>query len=295
MDEFVATTGYHRRYACWLLANWYRETVWWKKGVDKIILVKDPRLPKKRRKPRWYGQNVLEALKKVWEILNCPCGKRLAPFLKEVVPVLEGHQEITLEPEVREKLLQISAASIDRLLKEEKKRWQIKGKATTSSLLKSQIPVRTYSEWDENKSGFIEVDLVGHDGGNVDGIYIQTLTATDIATGWTETVAVKNKAQVWVFEGLQALTKRFPFPILGIDSDNGGEFINHHLLEHCQAHGITFTRSRPYRKNDTCYVEQKNYTVVRKMVGYLRYETQEELELVNYPVLPHGALEALKI
>ena len=116
LEEFVATTGYNRTYASWLLSNWYREDVWRTKGGDKVILVKDPHLPRKRRKQPWYDQKVCEALKKIWEIQNYPCGKRLAPFLNELVPILEKHQEIVLEPEVREKILQISAASIDRLL-----------------------------------------------------------------------------------------------------------------------------------------------------------------------------------
>jgi len=168
-------------------------------------------------------------------------------------------------------------------LKDERKKWQVRGKSTTKpgTLLKSQIPIRTFSEWNENKPGFIEVDLVGHDGGYLDGFYIQTLTATDIHTGWTETEAVKNKARVWVFAALKNLRNRFPFLILGIDSDNGGEFINHPLHEYCLSEKITFTRSRSYRKNDNCYVEQKNYSVVRKMVGYRRYDTLEEQEILN--------------
>ena len=126
-------------------------------------------------------------------------------------------------------------------------------------LLKSQIPIRTFSEWDENKPGFIEVDLVGHDGGHIDGFYIQTLTATDIFTGWTETEAVKNKARVWVFEGLKNNRSRFPFPILGIDSDNGGEFINHPLYEYCLAEKISFTRSPPTARTITATWSRKTF------------------------------------
>jgi len=129
--------------------------------------------------------------------------------------------------------------------------------------------------------GFIEIDLVGHDGGYAWGEYIQSLNAVDICTGWTETVAVRNKAQVWVFEALKHIRERLPFELLGIDSDNGAEFINAHLLKYCNAEGLTFTRSRPYRKNDNCHVEQKNYTVVRQYVGYLRHDTDEELMVMN--------------
>ena len=283
LDEFVATTGYNRSYASWVLSNWGREISRRLKNWDKIVLVKDPKLKKKRTRLRIYDQTVLLPLKKVWGILNYPCGKRLKPFLKEIVPVLEKFREIIIDPVIREKILNMSAATIDRLLKGEREKWQVKGKSTTKPgmLLKSQIKIRTFSEWNENKPGFIEVDLVGHDGGYIDGFYIQTLTATDIFTGWTETEAVKNKARIWVFEGLKNNRSRFPFPILGIDSDNGGEFINHPLYEYCLAESITFTRSRSYRKNDNCYVEQKNFSVVRKMVGYRRYDTEEEQKILN--------------
>ncbi len=283
LDEFVATTGYNRSYASWILSNWGREISRRLKNWDKIVLVKDPKLKKKRIRLRIYDQSVLPPLKKVWGILNYPCGKRLKPFLKEIVPVLEKFREIVIDPAIRKKILEMSAATIDWLLKGEREKWQIRGKSTTKPgmLLKSQIKIRTFSEWDENKPGFIEVDLVGHDGGYIDGFYIQTLTATDIFTGWTETEAVKNKARIWVFEGLKNHRSRFPFPILGIDSDNGGEFINHPLYEYCLAENITFTRSRSYRKNDNCYVEQKNFSVVRKMVGYRRYDTEEEQKILN--------------
>jgi hypothetical protein len=283
LDEFVATTGYNRNYASWVLSNWGREISRRLKNWDKIVLVKDPKLKKKRIRLRIYDQAVLLPLKKVWGILNYPCGKRLKPFLKEIVPVLEKFREIIIDPAIRKKILEMSAATIDRLLKGEREKWQVRGKSTTKPgmLLKSQIKIRTFSEWNENKPGFIEIDLVGHEGGYIDGFYIQTLTATDIFTGWTETEAVKNKARIWVFEGLKNHRSRFPFPILGIDSDNGGEFINHPLHEYCLAESITFTRSRSYRKNDNCYVEQKNFSVVRKMVGYRRYDTEEEQKILN--------------
>lgn len=283
LNEFVATTGYNRNYAAWVLRNWGREIGRYLKNGDKIVLVKDPRLKASRNKPKIYNQPVLPALKKIWGILNYPCGKRLAPFLPEIIPALEKHGEISLDSDTRKKLLEISAATIDRLLKSEREKWQVRGKSTTKpgTLLKSQIPIRTFADWNENKPGFIEADLVGHDGGYIDGFYIQTLTATDIFTGWTETEAVKNKARVWVFAGLKNMRNRFPFPILGIDSDNGGEFINHPLYEYCLFEEITFTRGRSYRKNDNCYVEQKNYSVVRKMVGYRRYDTEEEQTILN--------------
>lgn len=283
LDEFVATTRYNRVYASWLLSNWGREISRRLRNGDKLVLVKEPRRKRTRKRPPTYDRDLFPALRKIWGILNYPCGKRLAPFLPEVVSRLESHGELALSPELRKKLLTISAATVDRLLKEEKKKWLFRTRATTKPgvFLKSQIPVRTFAQWDEKAPGFIEVDLVGHDGGHLDSFYIQTLTTTDIFTGWTETAAVKNKARAWVFNGLCDIRERFPFPLRGIDSDNGSEFINHHLLEYCRANEITFTRSRPHRKNDTCYVEQKNYAVVRKIVGYGRHDTEAELVLLN--------------
>ncbi|WP_083816150.1 integrase catalytic domain-containing protein [Thermodesulfobium narugense] len=154
-----------------------------------------------------------------------------------------------------------------------------KGKTYTKpgSLLKSQIPIRTFSEWDESIPGYLEIDLVGHEGGDLRGEFIQTLTAVDICTGWIEIDALRNKAQRWVFESIDEIKKRLPFKLFGIDSDNGAEFINHQPHRYCVENNITFTRSRKYRKNDNCYVEQKNYSVVRKYVGYFRYDREVEL------------------
>ncbi len=147
--------------------------------------------------------------------------------------------------------------------------------------MKKNIPIRTFSEWDNAKPGFFEVDLVSHDGGLSKGDFIQSLNFTDIATCWDEMIAVKNKAQRWVFAGIKEIKERLPFTILGFDSDNGSEFINHHLIVYCEEQQITFTRSRPYRKNDSCYIEQKNWSVIRRTVGYGRYDTDRELCLLN--------------
>jgi hypothetical protein len=159
----------------------------------------------------------------------------------------------------------------------------LRGQARTKpgTLLKHQIPIRTFAEWDEQQPGFGEIDLVGHDGGVGAGDYCQTLDFTDVATTWTETVAVRNKAQARVFEALQKVRKQLPFPLLGLDSDNGSEFINDQLLRYCRQEQITFTRSRPYRKNDNCFVEQKNYSIVRRAVGYARYDTDEQGAILN--------------
>jgi len=159
----------------------------------------------------------------------------------------------------------------------------VKGRSHTKpgTLLKHQIPIRTFSEWNEQRPGFVEIDLVGHDGGNGSGEFSQTLTVTDVCTGWTDMQAVKNKAQCWVFEALCDIRDRLPFDLLGIDSDNGSEFINDQLYRYCIQEKITFTRARSYRKNDNCFVEQKNYSVIRRAVGYMRHDTEEELQILN--------------
>jgi len=177
----------------------------------------------------------------------------------------------------------MSAATIDRLLKVDRRRIDLKRRSGTKpgSLLKHQIPVRTFADWDEEIPGFLEIDLVAHNGGNPRGEFAQTLDITDIHSAWTETRAVRNKAQVWVFEALMDISRGLPFPIKGIDSDNGSEFINAHLVRYCDEKEISFTRSRPSRKNDNCFVEQKNYSVVRKTIGYARHDTAEELALLN--------------
>ena len=204
-------------------------------------------------------------------------------MLKEMLAILQRHKEIKVTREIKKKLLRISASTIDRILKPERKKYELKGRSLTKpgTLLKHQIPIRTFSEWDEQRPGFVEIDLVGHEGGNPRGDFIQTLNVTDVCTGWTEMQAVKNKAQIWVFEALKDIRGKLPFDLLGIDSDNGGEFINDHLVRFCHEERINFTRSRSYRKNDNCFIEQKNYTIVRRYVGYARYDTEIAQKLLN--------------
>lgn len=245
LDEFCYVTGYNRSYAARVLR-------------DKEQKRNKP--AKKRTRRRIYGQDVLIPLRKIWAILDGICGKRLVAILPQVIPRLEHFGEIKLSDEAREKLSQISASTIDRVLKADRRRMQLKGRSGTKpgTLLKHKIPIRTFAQWDENRPGFVEIDLVGHDGGNSRGEFAQSLNITDVYSGWTQTRAVKNKAQVWVFEALKAIRSELPFDLLGIDSDNGSEFINDQLFRYCQGQKITFTRTRPYRKNDNCYVEQKN-------------------------------------
>jgi hypothetical protein len=265
LDEFVAATGYHRKYAIRLL----------KHGPG-------PRAMKKKGRPKKYTGEVIDALIEIWEICGRICSKRLQPFLPEMVAVLERHQEIQLSAETKTLLLEMSSATIDRRLKQERFESR-RGMSTTKpgTLLKKSIPVRTYTPWDEEKPGFEEIDLVAHCAQTTEGQYLYTLTSTDIATGWTECLAIANKTQLAVSHAVEELQGRLPFELLGLDSDNGSEFINGTLYRYCQTQEITFTRSRPYRKNDQAHVEQKNWSVVRRTVGYDRLETPEELALLN--------------
>jgi len=281
LNEFIRLTGYNRCYACQILKKKERLLGYLNIAGKRIKYVADRKT--KRKKKRFYDKEIFMVLKKIWIICDYICSKRLAPFLSEIIPVLEKHGEINLTTKVREKLFKVSAATIDRMLAETRKRYRIKGRSTTrpGSLLKKSIPIRTFADWDEKVPGFFEVDLVSHDGSAVRGDFLQSLNFTDVATGWVEMIAVKNKAQVWVFAGIKSIKERLPFSILGIDSDNGAEFINAHLLRYCRGGHITFTRSRPYRKNDSCFVEQKNYSVIRRTVGYSRYDTDKELNTLN--------------
>jgi len=285
LNYLVGVAGYNRSYAARALRKEAQALVLRRKRNRALFEgdKEEKARGKRRTKRKIYDQEVFLTLRKIWVICDCLCGKRLAPFLSEIIPVLKRWGELEIKEEVQEKLLRISPATIDRLLQREKKKYQLKGKARTKpgTLLKKQIPIRTFSQWDEGRPGFVEVDLVSHDGGNPRGDFCQTLDLTDVATGWTETRAVKNKAQIWVFQALKEIRRKLPFELLGVDSDNGGEFINAHLAQYCQREKITFTRSRPLRKNDNCYVEEKNYSVVRKTVGYWRYDTEEELEVLN--------------
>ena len=283
LSEFVRLTGYNRSYASWLLRNAGRKIQISTPKGPKIILVADPNRKIKRKRPKIYDQKVKKALIKVWAILDYPSSLHLKAMLPGIIPKLEKHRELHLSEEVREKLLRISRSTIDRLLAPERKRLKLKSRARTKpgSLLKKQIAIRTHADWKEDEPGFVEVDLVGHDGGLAKGDFAWSLTLVDIATQWTEIEALKNRAQVWTFSALEEIRRRLPFPLKGLDCDNDSAFINHHLFRWCQKQGIIFTRSRPYQKNDNCHVEQKNWTVARRYLGYFRYDTEEALEVMR--------------
>ena len=238
--------------------------------------------PRKARTPT-YSARVVSGLEQCWRVARCPAGKRLAPMLAVLVPMLRRDGELVLSDTEADLLMAMSAATIDRRLQNAKTVAGFTGRSHTKpgSLLKSQIPIRTWSEWDENTPGFVEIDLVGHEGGNSFGEFCFTLTVTDVATGWTINRSIPNKAAIHVVEAIKHITALFPFPILGIDSDNGSEFINAHLYDYCLANKITFTRGRPGNSNDGSHVEQKNWTHVRSLVGYLRFDTPAELAVLN--------------
>jgi hypothetical protein len=280
LDEFVETAKCSRYHARWLLRNHGRRV----EVKPLVFLEGDARKRVRKRRKKEYGPEVLPPLKRLWEMLDFICGKRLVAALREVLPRLVACGELRLRKSIRKKLLEMSASTIDRLLKTEREKYRLKkrrGGTKPGTLLKHQIPVRTYDDWDEAKPGFLEMDLVAHDGGTASGDYCHTLDMTDVATGWTEQRAVLNKAEKWVFEALQDLRRELPFPLLGLDSDNGTEFINYHLLDFCKQEKISLTRARPYRKNDTCYVEQKNWSIVRRFAGYARYEGQNTCDTLN--------------
>lgn len=284
LDEFVGLTGLVRAYASHVLKTYGTRRSVVVDGQRVVVIVGQTNNGKHcRKRLRRYDQAVLDALKCLWALSNGLCGKRLAVFIRQTLPILERFGELALDSTVRTKLLSISPATIDRLLAATKANSRLKARSGTKpgTLLKHHIPVRTFADWNDTQPGFVEVDLVAHDGGIASGDYCQTLDLTDIATTWTETRAVKNKAQCYVFEALQDIRRSLPFPLKGIDSDNGGEFINNQLRRYCETEQISFTRSRPYRKNDNCFVEQKNYSVVRTIVGYYRYDQGDQLALLQ--------------
>src|SRR5271157_279152 len=266
LNVFVYATGYHRKYATRILKHGRPRHTGKKHGLPKV-----------------YAGEVVVALEQIWEICGRICSKRLQPFLPEMVKVLERCDELQLPAETKRLLLQMSSATMDRCLGPARFEHPPHGLATTrpGSLLKKAIPVRTFTPWDEDHPGFLEIDLVAHCGGAIDGQYLYTLTCVDLSTGWIECLAVRQRTQEAVFEAIQTMRTQLPFLLLGLDSDNGGEFINDLLYRYCISELITFTRSRPYRKNDQAHVEQKNWSVVRRLIGYDRFETEAEYLLLQ--------------
>jgi len=257
LDECVAATGYARKYAIHLLTQ---------PPLPAPTQIRRPRAPQ-------YGAAVQSARETAWSAANCIGTKRLVPFLPKLVAALERHGHLTLTDAVRTQLLTMSRATADRLLQRVRAAGQPHGVSTTKagSLLKRQIPVRTFADGNDTRPGFFEADLVVHCGPRPDGAFLATLVLTDVATGWVECQALLYRRQDQVLHGLKRARQRIPFPLLGRDTDTGGEFITTDLVDYCAAEQITFTRGRAYQKNDQCFVEQKNGAVVCQCVGYDRF------------------------
>ena len=257
LDEFVAISGYHRKHAIRLLTA----------GTDA------PESAGRAARPRVYDEAVHQALVVLWEASDRICGKRLRPLLPLLINSLEQHGHLQLDAVVREKLLRIGAATIDRLLAPTRSPEHGGGRRQRPRpAIRGQIPVRTFADWGDPQPGFMEIDLVAHGGGGTQGSFAHTLTLTDIASGWTECVALAVREASLVVKAISGLRCSMPFPLRGVDTDNGTEFVNDALLQFSQDAKIEFTRGRPYRKNDQAWVEQKNGSVVRRMVGYGRLE-----------------------
>ncbi|HUI89733.1 MAG TPA: ISNCY family transposase [Anaerolineales bacterium] len=265
LDELVAATGYHRKYAIRVLKYSRGKGLIRKKGRKKV-----------------YQGDVVIALEQIWEVCGRICSRRLQPFLPEMVRILKRLGALTISAETEKLLFGMSRATIDRCLGTARK-IRPHGLSTTKpgTLLKKAIPIHTYTPWDEEKPGFLEIDLVAHCGDTAEGQFVNTLTCVDVSTGWTECLTILPRTKQTVFSAIQGMRSQLPFALLGIDSDNGTEFINDLLYHYCDYQKITFTRSRPYHKNDQAHVEQKNWSVVRRWIGYDRLDTQAQALLLQ--------------
>jgi len=267
LDEYCANSGLNRKYA-----------------ITKIreFCFKDKDFKKRGRKTQ-YSAYADALLIKIWGIYGCICAERLHPYLEEGIIVLENCDYIKGQAKIKQEILKMSLATVKRRIQNHQQRFG-KGKGFSAtkhgSLLKKQIPIKT-SSWDEAKAGYCKIDLVAHCGGSLLGNLIYTLQSVDIKTTWTERIAVMGKGQAGVFTGIKKIKNQFPFNLLGIDSDNGSEFINHQLWKYCDKNKIEFTRSRPYMKKDNAHIEQKNWPLVRKILGYDRFDTSLQLRLIN--------------
>ena len=266
LDEFVAATGVKRKTAI-------------------VLLRKPPTVgPRPRGRPgKRYGSDVAAALEMLWATNGYLCSKRLVPSLALLVELIEAEGTWGFSEDVKAKLLKISVSTCERLLRPHKAAFRPVGRCMTKpgSLLKSQIPVRTWADWSETEPGYCEMDLVHHCDNDTYGEYLHTLSVTDVLLGWTEIQALRNRSERTVALGVDSIRQRMPYRLKGLDSDCGGEFINQIMLRYCQEHRILFTRGRPSKKNDQCRIEQKNRSVVRENVGHDRYEGDEALRALN--------------
>jgi transposase InsO family protein len=277
LDEYLGLVGGNRKYAIFKLGREGKQQLRLIDGRYVNVRVSSG-TRRKRVYARYYDEEVKKVLIKLWAFFRFICGERLTPLIKANLQALCRRKRFGITREIKAKLSRISRSTVERLLREERRKQRLKGRSTTKkgTLLKNQIPVRVFWAWDEKKAGFCEIDTVSHDGGGeISPHYAWTLTVTDVALGWTEVRALKNKARKWTLEAADHIAASFPVPIRGLDSDGGGEFINWHFKDWCERRGITFTRGRSHHSNDNCFVEQKNGDVVRKTVGYARFEGEE--------------------
>jgi hypothetical protein len=261
LDEFCLNTGYHRKSAIRLLAD-------------------DP-APSGQRigRPKTYGPAVAQALKRLWEVADGICSKRLAPVIPDFLEALERHGEMTLDEGLKGQLCSLSPATIDRRLAPLRPKGLRRPytPSSASPALKALVPLRTFAEWENVAPGAVQADLVSHCGESTQGFYLTSLVVVDVSTGWVEVEAVWGKGQERVGGGLHRARRRLPFALRELHTDNGSEFINNLLYPYCLKEGIALSRGRPYKKNDQAYVEQKNWVLVRRMVGYDRYATKAAL------------------
>ena len=259
LDAFCLATGYHRRYAMAVLHGRHQ-----RKPTMK-------RPPRQRR----YGVRFREALTVAWEASGYVCSERLQPFMPELIPLLEKHGDLTIDDATRELLLAASISTVERTLRPVRRRDITRRMSQTKpgTLLRQQIPALVGHWKNEDVPGYLEIDLVSHSGEFAAGTFLYTLSTVDLCTGWTERVPILGKGQTGVIAALDRIRGQLPFRLMGIHPDSGSEFINHQLFAYCQQNNIVFTRSRPFHSNDNCHVEQKNWTLVRRLIGYDRLDT----------------------
>ncbi|MGA9369723.1 MAG: transposase family protein, partial [Steroidobacteraceae bacterium] len=255
LEEFIATTGYHEKSAIRVLNGEPAE-----------------KRPQTRNRPSLYDEAVRAALIVLWEASDRVCSKRLKALIPILLPALERHAHLKLDATIRSKIFEMSAATIDRLLRAPRNATRSKRVRRTVPEPRRRVPLRTFADWNEPLPGSMEMDTVAHCGDANRGSYISSLVLTDVASGWTEAAALVVRDSTLVVETLERIGRGLPYALRALDVDNGSEFMNDKLIDYCLSHGLELTRSRPYRKNDQAWIEQKNGAVVRKLLGYRRFE-----------------------
>ena len=266
LDELVLVTGHHRKHVARLL-------------TEPILAIASKTISVGRK---IYQDAVRDVVVTLWESSDRLCGKRLKIVLPDLLKSMEGHGHLNLDSTVKSLVLRVSAATIDRLLRPFREHATGRKSTRPNRKVRAKINVKTFTEWEDVAPGSLEVDFVAHCGGNLSGAFIHSLVATDVSSGWTECIPILFREQTLVVETMEVLRTRFPFPIIGINTDNDSSFINESLIEYCKSKEITFTRSRPYKKNDQAWIEQKNGAIVRRYLGYHRYSGAVECQTISY-------------